>query len=160
MPTEVTRKDLAVAWQAKMERAFALVQMPGSHIVSMGRGKGPLVTMEVSKRQNKKFVTKIRGFEHFGIAASELQHEISHRFACAASIEENPHERLKKGHVELILQGNLVDEVEALLIGDESLTSHGGAKDSPYSIPKNAVEVVLRKGVPARKGRGAAGKKK
>ena len=159
IPTEVTRKDLATTWQAKMERAFALVQMPGSRILHMGRGKGPVVTMEVSKRQNKKFVTKIRGFEHFDIDASELQQEIARRFACAASVEENPHEKLKKGHVELVLQGNLADEVEALLIGDESLTSHGGAKDSPYSIPKNAVEVVLRKGVPARKGRGAAGKK-
>jgi len=142
-----------------MERAFALVQMPGSQILHMGRGKGPMVTFEVTKRQNKKFVTKIRGMEHFDIAASVLQHEIATRFACAVSIEENPTEKLKKGHAELVLQGNLVDEVEALLVGDETLTSHGGAKDSPFCIPKNAIDVILRKGVPARKGRTSSGKK-
>lgn len=97
--------------------------------------------------------------EDFGIPAADLQRQIAHRFACSASLEEDPHQKLKKGHFELILQGNLVDEVEALLLGDESLTDHGGAKDSPYRIPKNAIEVVLRKGVPARKGRASAGKK-
>eukprot|EP00977_Amphora_coffeiformis_P023020 scaffold12086_cov160-Amphora_coffeaeformis.AAC.7 len=159
-PTEVSRKDLSTTWQAKMERAFALVQMPGSQILHMGRGKGPVVTFEVTKRQNKKFMTKIRGMEHFDVAASVLQHEIATRFACAVSIEENPTEKLKKGHAELVLQGNLVDEVEALLVGDESLTSHGGAKDSPFCIPQNAIDVILRKGVPARKGRASSGKKK
>lgn len=155
-PLDLTRKQLVVAWQAKMEVAFALVQLPGSRILKMGRGKGPLVNMVVTKRNNKKFLTTIRGMEDFGIAATDLQRQIAHRFGCAVGVEEDPHQKLRKNHVELVLQGNLVDEVEALLVGDASLTDHGGAKDSPYHIPRNAVEVVLRKGVPARKKRPSA----
>jgi translation initiation factor 2D len=155
-PLDLMRKQLVVAWQAKMEVAFALVQLPGSRILKMGRGKGPLVSMELTRRNNKKFLTKVRGMEDFGIAANDLQSQIAHRFGCAVGVEEDPHQKLPKNHVELVLQGNLVDEVEALLVGDASLTDHGGAKDSPYCIPANAVEVVLRKGVPARKKRPSA----
>ena len=147
-PTSLTRKQVSVVWQNKLEEAFALVEMPGSKVVKLGRGAPPKVTIQVSRRQSKKFVTRVRGMEHYRINASDLRQELAQRFACAVTLEENPIEyKLPKNHVELQLQGKMVDEVKALLTGDERLTSHGGAKNSPYQIPSNALEVVLGKGV-------------
>ena len=65
---------------------------------------------------------------------------------------------MKKGRVEVVIQGNLVEELEAFLV-DENLTNHGGAKGSDYSIPKTVIDVTLRKGVPSRK-KGGSNKKK
>jgi translation initiation factor 1 (eIF-1/SUI1) len=111
----------------------------------------------VTKRQSKKFITFCRGVEDYNVDPKELAKEVSRRFACSSSIldEHNTDGRagLKKDRVELEFQGNLVDELEAFLVGDASLTDHGGAKGSPYALPKNSIRVVLRKGVPARKKR-------
>ena len=160
--TSLLRKDLALQWQEKMQVAYALVEMPGSRIVHLGRGKAPTVQIEVVKRQNKKFITHIRGMEDYGIHATSFCKEVTHRFACSGSVEEAPERRavLKKDHVELTFQGNLADELEALLLGDPSLTSHGGAQNSPYRLPKGCIEVVLRKGVPARKKKSGSMSKK
>jgi len=88
------------------------------------------------------------------LTAPELRQELAQRLACAVALDENPAEyKLPKNHVELQLQGNMADHLEALLVGDESLTSHGGAKNSPYQLPPQAIDVVTRKGVPARKKR-------
>jgi hypothetical protein len=57
---------------------------------------------------------------------------------------------LKKGRVEVVFQGNLVEELEALLM-DKNLISHGGANGSDYCISKNVIDVTLRKGVPGSK---------
>ena len=155
-PMQLSRKDLSAAWLDKMETAYALVAMPGNRVKKLGRGKPPLLTIEVVRRQTKKYCTKLYGtaaMDIYGVHVPTLRQELMHRFACAVTVEE-------VGHVELQLQGNWVDEVEALLVGDASLTSHGGAKDSPYNVPPTAIQVLLRKGVPARKQRGAANKKK
>lgn len=60
-------------------------------------------------------------------------------------------EKLKKGQVECIFQGHLVQELQALLLGNDKLSSHGGSKNSQYAIPKGVFEVNLRKGVSKRK---------
>ena len=157
LPQSLSRKDLTTAWQAKMEPAFAIVQVPGNTIVQMGRGKAPKVLIEVIKRQQKKFVTRLRGLEEYGVNAIAFSKQVTQRFACSATVLNSSEAladgrpALKKGHCELVFQGNWVDELEALLVGDETLSSHGGAKGSPYQLPKNAMEVILRKGVPARK---------
>lgn len=151
----LSRKDLMKAWQDRQERAYALVELPGNNVIKLGRGKPPAVEIEVTMRQSKKFVTHVRGFEDFGVDAAELSKEIAQRFACSSSIEESNTNRaaLRKGRVELVFSGNLVDELEAFLLNDPSLCSHGGAKGSPYHLPKNSIQVTLRKGVPARKRR-------
>jgi translation initiation factor 2D len=146
IPERMIRKELADAWIKKLDTAYALVEMPGNRIVRMGRGKAPSVLIEVSRRQSNKFVTRIRGLEQYGINPSHFSREAATRFALAATVEEGP----AKG-VDVLVQGNLVEELEALLIGDERLTVHGGARDSPFRIPKNAINVELRKGVPTRK---------
>lgn len=82
--------------------------------------------------------------------ANQFAKEVAKRFACSAAVETEASDgraALKKGHAELVIQGNLASELKALLLGDERLTSHGGAKDSPYSLPKNVVQVTLKKGV-------------
>ena len=153
IPERLSRKDLVELWTDKMEGAYAIVQLPGNHIVKMGRGKAPSVTIEVAARQSRKFATYVRGLEHFGLDAAAVCKDVSQRFACSGSVEEHPVKRaaLPSGHVELVFQGNLADELEALLMGDESLSSHGGVRRSPYRLPKKSIEFVLRKGVPARK---------
>ena len=156
------RKEVVARWKGKLQDAFALVELPDNRIVRLGRGKPPVVSIEVSMRQSRKFVTRVRGLENFGLDARAVCKDVSHRFACSGSAEENPENRaaLPTGHVELVFQGNLASELEALLLGDDSLTLHGGAKDSPYRLPKNAIESVLRKGVPARKKKAATKKQK
>ena len=162
-PMTLSRKDLVERWTFRMEKAYALVELPGSRMIQLGRGKPPMVMIEVSMRQSRKFVTRVRGMETYGIDGATLCREVSHRFACSGAVDEEAEKgrpALKKGHVELTFQGNLVDELEALLLGDETLTLHGGAKDSPYCLPPNAIHVELRRGVRARKKRSADTKTK
>jgi len=156
VPTSLTRKDLITKWQSCLELAYALVEIPGNAIVKLGRGKPPAVTIEVTRRQSKKFVTCVRGLEPFGVDPTAFSNDVAHRFACSASVTPAASAH---GPTEAQFQGNLADELEALLLGDESLTSHGGARESTYHLPKNSIDVVLRKGVPARKKR-STGKKK
>jgi translation initiation factor 2D len=149
IPTHIPRKDIITAWTAKMESAFALVVVPGNKVIRIGRGQAPCVTIEVSRRQSNIFVTEVRGYEEFGLDAETLCHEISQRFACAAKIITTQ-STTKRATTELLIQGNLAQELEALLTGDASKTKHGGAKNSPYCLPKNSIQKVLRKGVPAK----------
>jgi len=149
VPSSLSHKDLMAQWQARQEPAYALVQVPGNAVLKLGRGKPPVVTIEVTRRQTKKFVTAVRGLHAFGVDAAALAKDGAHRLACSSSVEGE----------EAQFQGNWADELEALLLGDETLSSHGGVKGSTYNLPKNSIEVVLRKGVPARKKRGG-GKKK
>jgi translation initiation factor 2D len=161
-PAVLSRQDVVALWQTKMEAAFCLVETPGNRIVQLGRGKAPTVQVEVVMRQSKKFITRVRGLEAFGIDPVQFSKDVAHRFACSASVDDEADGRaaLRKGHAELVFQGNLADEMEALLLSDESLTSHGGAKGSDYYLPKNSIEVTLRKGVPPRKRKGPTAKKK
>jgi translation initiation factor 2D len=60
----VTRKELNIKWLEKMEKAYAIVAMPGSKIISMKRGLPPKITFVVEARQSrKKFITRVRGVE-------------------------------------------------------------------------------------------------
>lgn len=154
-PTSVKRKDLIEMFFSKMDKGHALVEMPGSIIVKIGRGPPPSVDIEVENRQGnkKKFLTRIRGMEEYGIDGESLSNDVSHRFACSASVESNPVGRpaLKKNRVELVFQGRLDVELTALLTGDEKISTHGGAKNADYNLPKSVINVVLRKGIPAKK---------
>lgn len=152
-PETMLRKDVAEAWQARMDVAYALVETPGSRMVRLARGRPPKIEIEVQLRQSRKFVTHVRGVEAYDINPDDLASDIAHRFACASRVEEVHRSHNRKPCRELVLQGNLADELEALLTGDERLSSHGGVKHADYRLPKNAIEVVLRKGVPARKKR-------
>jgi translation initiation factor 2D len=154
-PTSVKRKDLIEKFFIKMEKGHALVEMPGSRIVKIGRGAPPLVDIEVENRQGnkRKFLTRIRGMEAYGIDGKSFSNDVSHRFACSASVETNPVGRpaLKKNCVEIVFQGRLDVELTALLSGDEKMSTHGGAKNANYYLPKSVINVVLRKGIPAKK---------
>eukprot|EP00985_Skeletonema_marinoi_P009433 scaffold4392_cov138-Skeletonema_marinoi.AAC.17 len=154
-PTSVKRKDLIEKFFNKMEKGHALVEMPGSRIVKIGRGAPPSVDIEVENRQGnkRKFLTRIRGMEEYGIDGKSLSNDVSHRFACSASVESNPVGRpvLKKNCVEIVFQGRLDVELTALLTGDEKLSTHGGAKNSDYNLPKSVINVSLRKGIAAKK---------
>jgi len=157
LPTSVVRKDLIDTWMKRMDCGHALVQMPGSKILHLKRGQPTPVDIEVEFRQGnrRKFLTRIRGMEEYGVEGESLSQDVSHRFACSATIETAPVGRpaLKKGRVELVFQGHLSEELTALLSGDEKLTCHGGVKGGEYNVPKSVINVVLRKGVPAKKKR-------
>jgi translation initiation factor 2D len=147
VPERLNRKELADAWIKRLDVAYAVVEVPGNRIVRLARGRPPCVTIEVSRRQSNKFLTRIRGLEQYGIDPACFAREAATRFASAATVEEGPAPKA----ADVLVQGNLVEELEALLIGDERLTVHGGARDSPFRVPKSAINVELRKGVPARK---------
>ena len=169
LPEKLSRKELSKRFVEKMSPAFCLVRMPGSHVLKLGRGLPPKVQIEVVKRQSKKFVTRLRGLEEYlGFAntldPSEFCKVVSKRLAISGSVDSDPAASgraafPKKGCVEYVFGANVVDELEALLTGDESLSDHGGTKGSwAYPrIPTSVIEVTLRKGVPARKKRRGGG---
>jgi translation initiation factor 2D len=171
-PDRLSRKDIVPLFTSKLLAAYALVEMPGSTITKLARGHPPPVEIEVTRRQTNKYVTRVRGLEEYGIDPNYLSRDMSKRLAVSSTIETDPTENgraalSKKGYVEIVFGANIVDELEALLTGDESISNHGGVKDtSDYvTIPKDVIHVTLRKGVPARKKKssssgGAGGKKK
>ena len=60
----VTRKELNIKWLEKMDKAYAIVAIPGSVIMSMKRGVPPKISFVVEARQSrKKFITRVRGVE-------------------------------------------------------------------------------------------------
>jgi translation initiation factor 2D len=152
-PQYVLRKDLAKLFTKKLNPAYALVQMPGSKITKLAKGSPPKVELQVSMRASRKFVTRVRGLEDYGIDPHYFSKDVAKRLACASTIETDPVGRaaLRKHHVEVTFQGNIVDELEALLV-DESMSAHGGVKGADYSVPQQAVAITLRKGVLRKKG--------
>lgn len=155
-PTQISRKEFSKQITTKLSPAFALVSMPGSKIIQLSKGSPPKIEIDVSRRQSKKFVTRVRGLERYGIDPAYFAKDISKRIAVPATIDTDPASSgraalRQKNDVELVFGGNVVDEIEAILSGDDSLSTHGGVKDSEYSIPIQCIDVILRKGVPARK---------
>ncbi len=169
VPEKLSRKELSKRFVDKMSPAYCLVRMPGSHVIKLGRGTPPSVQIEVVKRQSKKFVTRLRGLEEYiggssTLDPSEFCKVVSKRLAISGSVDHDPAASgraalPRKGCVEYVFGANVVDELEALLTGDETLSDHGGTKGSwAYPrIPGAVIEVILRKGVPARKKRRGGG---
>ncbi|KAG7370246.1 translation initiation factor SUI1 [Nitzschia inconspicua] len=152
----MSRKDLVKLYTNKHLPAYAMVEMPGNKIIKLSKGDPPKIQLEVSRRQSNKFVTRVRGLEEYGIDPPYFCKDVKQRLAVSASVDTDPtssgHAALpKKGYVELVFGANIVEELEALLSGDESLSSHGGVKKSEYAVPKQVLDVVLKKGVPGRK---------
>lgn len=81
----------------------------------------------------------------------EFSKDVSKRFACNASIDEEPVTALKKGHVQVLFQGNLEKELKSLLTGNEKISSHGGVKNSDYNIPSGVIEIELKRGVSSKR---------
>jgi translation initiation factor 2D len=66
----VTRKELNIKWLEKMDKAYAVVAIPGSIIMSMKRGLPPKISFVVEARQSrKKFITRVRGVEEVSHSA-------------------------------------------------------------------------------------------
>lgn len=89
----------------------------------------------------------------YNINGLDFSKDVSKRFASSGAIDNNPEKSaaLKKGCVEVVFGGHLLEELMALLTANEKLTSHGGAKNSPYCVPKGAIEVKLGKGITKKK---------
>ncbi len=147
-PLSLQRKELVKLWMACQESAYALVQVPGNTILKLKRGKPPTITIEVSRRQSNKYVTTVIGLELYDINLSEFSKDVANRFACASSIDT---ESTSAATDVVVVQGNFSVEIEALLLSDDNLTEHGGVKGSTYFLPKNSIQIALKKGVPARK---------
>jgi len=161
-PDQLLKKEMYERWKTSvLEPAYALVEMPGSKVLELHKGIPPKVQLVVerAKQRQDKFITRLRGMEYYGLTDGEaLCQDVSRRFACAGKVVHDPTTEkrpalAKKNHVELVFQGHLAEELQALLMGDEKGSSHGGVKNSPYSVPKQVIDVELRKGVSARKKR-------
>ena len=99
------------------------------------------------------FRTHFPQFIQYDFISEQFANDVSKRFACAASADSNAENRaaLKKGHMEVSIQGHLVNEIQALLTGNDKFSSHGGAKGGTYCLPPETLEVTLRKGVSKKK---------
>jgi hypothetical protein len=75
------------------------------------------------------------------LAVGMIEHALFREYCYNNKVSE-------KGRVKLVFQGNLSEELTALLTRDETLTSHGGVKGSEYNLPKSVINISLRKGVP------------
>ena len=158
-PTKASRKDAHELFVKKLDVAYALVEMPGSKIVKLERGVPPKIVVEVTTirgRKNKN-ITFCRNLEEYGINPVSFASDVSKRFATSATIDEDPKQNgreavKKKNYVELGFQGHLGEELRVLLTGGaEGRSSHGGAKGGSYKVPKNVIDLRLKKGVPARR---------
>ena len=89
-PTSIMRKDISKLFLAKLNKAYALVEMPGSKITKLAKGTPPKVEVEVSMRQSKKFVTRIRGLEDYAIDPQYFCKDVTKRLACSGSVETDP----------------------------------------------------------------------
>jgi len=89
----------------------------------------------------------------YNINGVDFSKDVSKRFASSGAIDTNPKKSaaLKKGCVEVVFGGHLLEELTALLTGNAKITSHGGAKKSPYCVPKGAIDYKLGKGVTKKK---------
>ena len=152
IPSVITRKEMNSLWMESLEKGFAFVQMPGSKIMTMKRGSPPAIHIEVEARTKKKFITRVRGLEHYFIDPSTFANDVSKRLACASSTEELISSTKQKS-TQVEFQGHIVEELTALLLGNDKISSHGGIKDSPYNVPKGVISLNLRKGVPTKKKR-------
>ena len=74
-PTQVSRKDLMEKWMDKMEKAFAIVKMPGNEILSMKRGKPSKVLITVTRGSGgrNRFVTRVRGLEEVSLPIMKFE---------------------------------------------------------------------------------------
>ena len=158
-PTKASRKDAHELFVKKLDVAYALVEMPGSKIVKLERGVPPKIVVEVTTirgRKNKN-ITFCRNLEEYGINPVSFASDVSKRFATSATIDEDPKQNgreavKKKNYVEVGFQGHLGEELRVLLTGGaEGRSSHGGAKGGSYKVPKNVIDLRLKKGVPARR---------
>ena len=158
-PTKASRKDAHELFVKKLDVAYALVEMPGSKIVKLERGVPPKIVVEVStiRGRKNKSVTFVRNLEEYGINPVSFASDVSKRFATSATIDEDPKQNgreavKKKNYVEVSFQGHLGEELRVLLTGGaEGRSSHGGAKGGSYKVPKNVIDLRLKKGVPARR---------
>jgi Predicted RNA-binding protein (contains PUA domain) len=72
-PESVTRKELNNLWLKKMDKAYAIVSLPGSCITSMKRGDAPKISFFVEARQSKKkFITRVRGLEEVSMRNMQI----------------------------------------------------------------------------------------
>ena len=158
-PTKASRKDAHELFVKKLDVAYALVEMPGSKIVKLERGVPPKIVVEVTAirgRKNKN-ITFCRNLEDYGINPVSFASDVSKRFATSATIDEDPKQNgreavKRKNYVEVGFQGHLGEELRVLLTGGaEGRSSHGGAKGGSYKVPKNVIDLRLKKGVPARR---------
>ena len=155
-PDSLSRKELNDAWTAKIEPPYAVVQMPESRITKLAAGTPPIIQMEVSRLGGKnRLVTRVRGMEEYGIDGEAFCKDVSKRYACAGTVvvtDDPQMGTLKKGNCEVVFQGQFGGGTPGTPVGRRTThNAYGGTKRSEYTLPKQSIAVMLKKGVPAKK---------
>lgn len=158
--TTITKKDIIELWKKCLSQGYAIVVLPTNDIVRMNRGnKPPTIKIQVEKRSNKKYLTKVYGIEEYNINPTLFAQDISKRFACSCTTNSLPSSNNKH---EIVIQGNLADDIQYLLTcGMEGKTMHGNALNKfssndfvlrydEFVIPKGICDLCLKKGVIAK----------
>jgi len=81
------------------------------------RGPAPPVTVSVTQRQNRKFITKVCGLEAYGVNMEEFSRSAQKIYACACSVVQGVKQE------ELQIQGNVGSDVVNQLVNDFGIPS-------------------------------------
>lgn len=84
---------------------------PNKNFGGAGKQKTGEVTIELSKRQKRKFVTAVVGLDAFGIKLKEASKAMGKKFACGASVNKLP-----DGRQSIDIQGDYIYDLPDLIL--------------------------------------------
>ncbi|KAL8281543.1 hypothetical protein RQP46_006227 [Phenoliferia psychrophenolica] len=95
------------------------------------------VVVKRMERNKRKFVTVVYGLEAFDVDLKKAAKLFANKFATGASVTKNA-----SGDDEIVIQGDVADEVEEMILDDEDKKAHaifGGR------VGEDQIEIVLEK---------------
>ncbi|KAG9457065.1 hypothetical protein H6P81_001573 [Aristolochia fimbriata] len=123
-PSEIHKKDLGSLFLSRMQIHHKVTR--GTE-TALRKGALKTVQIMVERRQGNKKVTRVSGLESFLLDAETLAPELQKKFACSTSVAELPGS--KKGQVEVLVQGGVIEDLARYLI-------------EQYGVPKRYIEVL------------------
>jgi len=142
IPERLLRTDLITAWMDNMESTYALIESPSKCIFKLSRGKAPLLTIEVMRRQlASSSMTRVRGLADFGLNCDAVCRDLSKRLGCQGKVRTLHPDTEEEV---LLFEGHWAQKLEDLFSGANaasrtSLHSSG----TMYWLPKNAIKAII-----------------
>jgi len=141
IPERLSRTDLITAWMDNLESAYALIESPSKCIFKLSRGKAPLLTIEVMRRQlASSSMTRVRGLADFGLNCDAVCRDLSKRLGCQGKVRTLHPDTEEEV---LLFEGHWALKLEDLFSGADAASRGSGTKDLMYRLPKNAIKVIV-----------------
>ena len=119
-PTEIAepltiRKDVLMKYvSSKLTRCYSIQQYPGA-VPIFAVGSAPTVEIVVELVRARKYMTRVRGLETFGVDLTELARNLQKKLASAASVGPSTENPQKK---DVFVQGNMAHQIQEFLCND------------------------------------------